>query len=231
MKGWGLVFLVISLGLLLLNFKTLSGWSLGLGSAMALSLFAFLSSSKEPELPASLQEPWKDRYHELERESSKAIHDLKQEIDKSQQKLVRAEERCQSYQKLIDVHQGEIEKLKTDHLHLGEMVIQKEKKINELKMAHLQPDLFQMDQRNLEAAYHDLKKQWEEQSELLNHANSRVVQLEEELAVFQKGDQVNSVDLIEQLKQSEEERKRLEAELVSLQHLVSELAQPEEELF
>ncbi len=236
MKGIGFVLLCITCGFVIVKYDMLSWWSLGLGAAVALAFFAFLSAFKtEPPAPPPTHNPWEDRFHELETHTALTVEGLNREIQKLQQKLIRSDERCLSYQNLVDVHQGEIDRLKGENRQLGEGLIQKERKINEMKLAHLQPDLFEADKRNIEMAYRELKKELEEKTRLLDQSQSHLTKVEQELLTLQKPknqhENLSEKTLSEQLRQSQEEKKALEAELISLQQLVAELALPEEEPF
>lgn len=244
MKLLGLLLLCTTIGFVLLKYDALSLWSAGMGAAVASAGFTLLTAVKSPvQTPPStpsllIENSWEFRYQELKQQTAEAKESFSHDMQKLQQKLMRAEERCQSYQKLVDVHQSEIEKLRNENQHLGESVIQKERKINALKMAKLEPDLFDSDKRNTEVAYRELKKQFEEKSQMLDQTRSRLFQVEGELLAFQKEKEElarranpSEMTLIEQLRQSEDDKRRLEAELVSLQQLVSELSLPDEETF
>ncbi|HEX4839703.1 MAG TPA: hypothetical protein VFU89_04595, partial [Rhabdochlamydiaceae bacterium] len=78
-----------------------------------------------------------------------------------------------------------------------------------------------------ESSYRELKKQFEEKSEALELARSRLYQAETQLLSIQKEkENPNPAEstLIHQLKQMEEDKKQLESELASLQQVVSELS-------
>ena len=63
-------------------------------------------------------------------------------MQKLEQKATRSEERCLSYQNLVDVHQHEIEKQRLENQALAEQIIQKDRKIGAMHFSRLQPDLF-----------------------------------------------------------------------------------------
>src|SRR6185436_19203253 len=105
---------------------------------------------------------------------------------KLQQKLVRAEERCTSYQKLVDVHQGEIDQLKRESTQIGQQIIASDRKVAELQLAKLEPDLFDAEKRQTESSYRELKKQFDEKSQALEQARIRLFRVESELLLVQK---------------------------------------------
>lgn len=224
MKGVGWILLFVTTGFVVWQWDALSFLSLGLGAAVVLALFSLLLTIKTKE-PVPLPNPWEGRFRELDNQTALTIEELNQQTQKLQQKLTRSDERCLSYQNLVEVHQSEIDKLKADHHHLVESVIQKERQINTLKFAHLQPDLFDTEKRTLEVAYKELKKECEE-------ARLRVMTLENELLALQAEKPSRRAipsesTLTEQLRTAEEENQRLQAELISLQQLVTELSLPE----
>jgi predicted RNase H-like nuclease (RuvC/YqgF family) len=115
------------------------------GAALASALYVILSAGKSPmEVPDKNEEKvaWQLKVEEAESRASQTIDGLNKELQKLQQKAIRSEERCLSYQKLVDVHQHEIEKLRGDHQTVVEQLIQKERKLSQLQLARLEPDLF-----------------------------------------------------------------------------------------
>ena len=148
---------------------------------------------------------WESRFHEAEQKRGQEATEYEAEQKKLQQKALRAEERAASYQKLVRVHQGEIEKLKADHHYLSESLIQKERALNAMEVAHMQPDLFD--------------KKEDEQVALLE---KECEALREKIARLEK-ERPQAANL-----EAEEENERLKAELISLQQLVTELSLPEE---
>lgn len=145
MKKLGFIFLLLTIGLAVFRIDLLSLWSIALGAALGLGLFIIIVPSKlEKSSDGSKEEllEWQVRFHDLESRSSESIEKLNKEIERVQRKWVCSEERCSSYQALIDVHQETIEKFKEENNRLGHQVIEKDRKLGELQCAHLQPDLF-----------------------------------------------------------------------------------------
>lgn len=143
MKAAGIFGAVLSLALIFWKYDTLSLWSLGLGVALAAATFVFLSTlSVEKAPPPAPNDEWQNKFRALQNESNHSLEGLKQELQKFQQKLTRSEERCTSYQKLVDVHQSEIDKLQQEKQTLSTVVIEKDRKLNEAYLSKLEPDLF-----------------------------------------------------------------------------------------
>ncbi len=225
MKMLGFILLAITALLVFLRHEEISLWSSGLGLALGSAFFLILMSFK------GVATPIESGFHDLEAQSKQTIEAVNRDSQKLQQKLLRAEERCLSYQKLVDVHQGEIDKLKHEGGQLGEKVIEKNRKIAELQLAKLEPDLFDAEKRQTESSYRELKKQFEEKSQSLEQARVRLFRVESEVLSLQKEKEEQSrnvnpaeATLIDQLKQTEDEKKKLETELASLQQIVSELS-------
>lgn len=204
MKIVGLVSLLLTLTLAFFKYSELSLWSLGLGIALAVGVFflMFKPQDSTPVVPPQ-ENPWQARFQELQTTSTQTIDGLNREVQKMEQRLHRAEERCLSYQKLVDVHQEEIDKLKVEHGQMGLQLIEKERKLAELELAKLEPDLFDTEKRQTEVSFRELRKQFEEKSKLLQQTR-------------------------QQVKKSEEEKEKLAVELSALQQLVSELGSKEE---
>jgi hypothetical protein len=233
MRMIGITLLVATFLLGILKYDHLSIWSAGVGVALGIGLFLALITNKPEEapLPPEQNNPWQVRFLDLQAQTNLTIENLNAESKKLQQKLTRAEERCTSYQKLVDVHQAEIGQLKRESSQMGQLVIEKERKVAQLELAKLEPDLFDAEKRQTESAYRELKKQFEEKSQALEQARTRLFSVESQLLAAQKDQEEQSRQLnpsestlIHQLKQTEEEKKKLETELASLQQIVSELS-------
>lgn len=234
MRLLGITLLVATLLLGILRYDHISIWSAGLGVALGVGLFLAVITSKPeeaPVLPEQQNNPWQVRFLDLQAQTNLTIENLNVESKKLQQKLTRAEERCTSYQKLVDVHQAEIGQLKREGSQMGQLVIEKDRKVAELELAKLEPDLFDAEKRQTESSYRELKKQFEEKSQALEQARARLFSAESQLLAAQREKEEQSRQpspaestLIHQLKQTEEEKKKLETELVSLQQIVSELS-------
>jgi chromosome segregation ATPase len=234
MRLLGIALLVATCLLGIYKYDHISIWSAGVGVALGAGLFLALITSKPEEVPVPPEQqnnPWQVRFLDLQAQTNLTIENLNAEAKKHQQKLVRAEERCTSYQKLVDVHQAEIAQLKREGNQLGLQVIEKDRKVAEFELAKLAPDLFDAEKRQTESSYRELKKQFEEKSQALEQARTRLFSVESQLLGVQKekeeqSRQPNSAEstLIHQLKQTEEEKKKLETELASLQQIVSELS-------
>ncbi len=237
MRLLGITLLAATFLLGILRYDHISIWSAGVGVALGAGLFLALITSKPEEAkeassPSELQNnPWQVRFLDLQAQTNLTIENLNAESQKLQQKLARAEERCTSYQKLVDVHQAEIEQLKREGTQMGQQVIEKDRKVAELELAKLAPDLFDAEKRQTESSYRELKKQFEEKSQALEQARILLFSVESQLLGAQKekeelSRQPNPAEstLIHQLEQTEEEKKKLESELASLQQIVSELS-------
>lgn len=234
MRMIGITLLVVTFLLAALKYDHISIWSAGVGVALGVGLFLAVITSKPeeaPVLPEHQNNPWQVRFLDLQAQTNLTIENLNAESKKLQQKLTRAEERCTSYQKLVDVHQAEIGQLKREGSQMGQLVIEKERKVAQLELAKLEPDLFDAEKRQTESSYRELKKQFEEKSQALEQARTRLFSVESQLLAAQKEKEEQSRQLnpsestlIHQLKQTEEEKKKLETELASLQQIVSELS-------
>ena len=234
MRWIGIGLLVSTCLLSAFKFDHLSFWSAGLGMALGVGLFLVILVHKPEEKkvqPEEQNNPWQLKFLELQSQTNQTVEDLNTENKRLQQKQFRAEERCTSYQKLVDVHQGEIDQLKKDAIGLGQQLIEKERKIAELQLARLEPDLFDAEKRQTEHSHRELKKQFEEKSQALEQTRNRLFRVESQLLLVQKEKEEQSRQpnlsesrLIHQLKQLEEDKKKLETELVSLQQIVSELS-------
>jgi chromosome segregation ATPase len=234
MRLLGITLLVVTFLLMILRYDHISIWSAGVGAALGIGLFLALITNKPEEAPVPPEQqnnPWQVRFLDLQAQTNLTIENLNAEAKKLQQKLTRAEERCTSYQKLVDVHQAEIEQLKREGSQMGQLVIEKDRKVAELELAKLEPDLFDAEKRQTESSNRELKKQFEEKSQALEQARTRLFSVESQLLAAQKEKEEQSCQLnpsestlIHQLKQTEEEKKKLETELASLQQIVSELS-------
>jgi hypothetical protein len=164
MLRWsGIILGVLTVIWVVLQRETLSWVSLGGGFALASALIVMLYKPEKPsQVPADEKLKWQLRIDELQAEASQTVDGLNNEVQKLQQKAIRSEERCNSYQKLVEVHQQEIEKLKGENQSLGELLIQKERKLNELNLSKMEPDLFDMERRQTETINRQLKKQLSE---------------------------------------------------------------------
>jgi hypothetical protein len=135
------------------------------GGSLASTLYVLLSNKKTEVVPqAAVEEKleWKMKLEESEAKSAQTIDALNKELQKQQQKAIRAEERCNQFQKLVDVHQHEIEKQRLDNQNIGEQLIQKERKLNALYLAKMEPDLFDHDRHHVESINRELKKKLKE---------------------------------------------------------------------
>ncbi|MBP7073928.1 MAG: hypothetical protein KBA81_00900 [Rhabdochlamydiaceae bacterium] len=161
MLRWaGVILGVLTVIWIVLQREALSWISLGGGFALASALIVMFYKPEKPiEVPTDEKLKWQMRIDELQAEASQTIDGLNREMQKLQQKAIRSEERCNSYQKLVEVHQQEIEKLKGENHTLGELLIQKERKLNELNLSKMEPELFDMERRQTETINRQLKKQ------------------------------------------------------------------------
>jgi chromosome segregation ATPase len=160
LKWTGVILGVLTMIWVIVQRETISWISLGSGVALASALFVlFYKDEKPASAPIDETQKWQMRMDEQQREASQTIDGLNRELQKIQQKTIRSEERCHSYQKLVEVHQQEIEKLKGENHNLAEQLIQKERKLNELNLSKMEPDLFDMERRQTETINRQLKKQ------------------------------------------------------------------------
>lgn len=166
MLKWSSIVLgLLTITWMILQRDTLAFTSILAGSALASTLYILLAGKKpEPATPSAVEEKieWKMKLEESEAKASQTIDALNKELQKQQQKAIRAEERCLQYQKLVDVHQHEIEKLRLDHHNVADQLIQKERKLNSLYLAKMEPDLFDHDRHNVESINRELKKKLKE---------------------------------------------------------------------
>jgi hypothetical protein len=189
MRLLGISLLVATCLLGVLKYDHISIWSAGVGVALGVGLFLALITDKPEEVavpPDQQNNPWQVRFLDLQAQTNQTIENLNTESKKLQQKLVRAEERCTSYQKLVDVHQGEIDQLKRESTQIGQQIIASDRKVAELQLAKLEPDLFDAEKRQTESSYRELKKQFDEKSQALEQARIRLFRVESELLLVQK---------------------------------------------
>ncbi|MGH2639868.1 MAG: hypothetical protein ACRDF4_11420 [Rhabdochlamydiaceae bacterium] len=176
----GIVLGVITIIWIVLQKEALSWMSVSSGVALASATFIILSLFKtEKKIPLLTDEKlqWQIRLDESEAKAFQTIDGLNREVQKLQQKTIRAEERCLSYQKLVEVHQQEIEKLREENRTALENLIQKERKLKEFYLAKMEPDLFDSERQQVETINRELKQQ--------------LLDTKSELAVFSKGPKKN----------------------------------------
>ncbi|HNA62214.1 MAG TPA: hypothetical protein PKW79_03980 [Rhabdochlamydiaceae bacterium] len=172
MKTIGIVVLALTIGLTAWKIHDISVWSLSLGIAIGVGCFTLFPQAKQQTPP--MVDEWKSRYHLLEAETAKTLGGLNSEVQKLQQKIMRTEERCHSYQKLVDVHQNEIDKLIQEKNGLSERLIEKDRKLGEKELAQMEPDLFDTDKRQTEISLRELRKQFDEKSQKLAQAEKEL---------------------------------------------------------
>jgi hypothetical protein len=149
---------------MVLQKEALAWASISSGVVLASAVFIVLSKiEKHKPSPAQdklqWQAQWQARLDEAEAKASQSIDGLSRELQKLQLKAIRSEERCLSYQKLVEVHQQEIEKLRSENQAVAQQLIQKERKLNELYLAKMEPDLFDSQRLQVETINRELKKQ------------------------------------------------------------------------
>jgi chromosome segregation ATPase len=162
LKWIGVVLGVLTIVWMVLERETVSWVSMSSGIALASAIFIVLSLSKTEkpiQAPTDEKLQWQIRLDESEAKASQTIDGLNREVQKLQQKTIRSEERCLSYQKLVEVHQQEIEKLRQENQTVAEQLILKERKLNELNLSKMEPDLFDSQRRQVETMNRELKKQ------------------------------------------------------------------------
>jgi hypothetical protein len=162
LKWSGIVLGILTVVWIVFQRETLSWSSLSSGVALTSAIFVVLSlfkTEKPIQAPTDEKLQWQMRLDESEAKASQTIDGLNREVQKLQQKTIRSEERCLSYQKLVEVHQQEIEKLRDENQTIAEQLIQQERKLNELYLSKMEPDLFDAERRHVETINRELKKQ------------------------------------------------------------------------
>lgn len=125
----------------LLHLQALSLISVAGGVALATTCFMLLIFFKRE--PVSVPDPsLQNRVADVEARARQKVEALREEMQKLEYKQARAEEKSVSYQKLVHVHQQEIEKQRVEIEALAEQLTQKERKLSELYLLQLEPDLF-----------------------------------------------------------------------------------------
>ena len=163
LRWMGVVLGVLTVVWIVLQKETVSWSSLGAGVAVASALVVMLYKAEKPLPPPTNEKlEWQMKLDEANAQASQTIDGLNREVQKIEQKRIRSEERCLSYQKLVEVHQQEIEKLRHENQVMGEQLIQKERKLSELVLSKMEPDLFDMQRRQTETVNRELKKQLSE---------------------------------------------------------------------
>jgi Fe2+ transport system protein B len=160
LKWIGAVSGLLAIVWMVLQKETLSWASISSGVVLASAVFIVLSKTEKRELPPAQDKlQWQAKLDEAEAKASQTIDGLNRELQKLQLKSIRSEERCLSYQKLVEVHQQEIEKLRSDNQTVAQQLIQKERKLSELYLAKMEPDLFDSQRLQVETINRELKKQ------------------------------------------------------------------------
>jgi hypothetical protein len=162
LKWMGFILGLLTIVWMVLQREMLSWSSICGGVALASAIYTILSLSKTEKPAPPITEDklqWQIKLDEAESRASQTIDGLNREIQKLQQKSIRSEERCLSYQKLVEVHQQEIEKLRLENQTIAEQLIQKERKLSELHLSKMEPDLFDSQRRHVETINRELKKQ------------------------------------------------------------------------
>lgn len=163
LKWMGLLLFVCSAFWIGLNKESLSWLSVGGGACLAMALFALLYAFATPEQKSSAAQEaelrWQKRLEEEKQHTSHTLENLKLELEQLRQKIREAEEKTVSYQKLVEVHEQEIEKLRSDNHTLGDKLMQKEGQYNELYLSQMEPDLFDTKLRQAEGMNRQLKQE------------------------------------------------------------------------
>lgn len=209
MKYWtlaGAISFIISAALAL-TFGSFA--SVVLGLCMGLSLFAMIFSlQKEAPPPPSNKEETVKLQDQI-----KAIHaQASEEIDTVSKKLKTAQEKCDSYKKLVDVHQIEIEKQRLENQRFIDESLSKGRKIAELQLFLEDPKAFS--EADTELFY---KNQLEEKSSQISQFENKLINLQGEV-------EEKEAALTQKLLESHQEKARLENELASMQDLVTKLS-------
>ena len=141
---------VLTLVWIILQREHITWTSLMAGIAIASSLYILLlpkESKPQLQVPSEEKLQWQMKLEEAEAKSAQTIDAMSRELQKVQQKAIRAEDRCLSYQNLVEVHQQEIEKLRGDNQNITQELVQKERKLNSFHLSKMEPDLFDSPQR------------------------------------------------------------------------------------
>lgn len=209
MKYWtlaGVIFFVISTALAM-TYGTV--FPVGLGLCMGLSLFAILFSlQKEAPPPPSDKEAMAKLQSEIKLIEAHAS----QEIETVSKNLKASQEKCDSYKKLVDVHQVEIEKQYLENQRFIDESLSKGRKIAELQLFLEDPKAFS--EADTELFY---KNQLEEKS-------SQISQFENKLINLQSDVEEKEAALTQKLLEAHQEKARMESELASMQELVTKLS-------
>lgn len=240
MNKWsifGISLFAVSAALAYAHFEQGSLWWLGIGSTMGIGLFAVLSSFQKTETPELKPEPageitsFQTQLKTAQSSLEKEIGERSRLSDTFRKKLHEAHEKCESYKKLVDVHQFEIDKLRQENKMMSEEVLVKTRRITELELYLEDPKALPNGDKELEFLYGQLKKQFEEKSRILDHTRVELFQVENKLLTLQKeheekNREVNTseLSLAQQLAQVEEEKQKLESELTAVQELVTQLS-------
>jgi hypothetical protein len=209
MKYWtvaGVIFFVISTALAL-TYGTV--FSVVLGLCIGLSLFAIVYSMQKeaPPPPSDNQETARLQ------DQIKAIHSqASEEIEALSKKLKLAQEKCDSYKKLVDVHQVEIEKQRLENQRFIDESLAKGRKISELQLFLEDPKAFS--EAEAELFY---KNQLEDKSSQISQFENKLINLQSEV-------EEKEAALTKKLLESQQEKVRLETELASMQDLVTKLS-------
>lgn len=176
----GIVLGVLTVVWVVLQREMISWSSLCAGLAFASALIVILYKAEKPLPPPTNEKlEWQVKLDEVQAQASQTIDGLNREVQKIEQKRIRSEERCISYQKLVEVHQQEIEKLRHENQVVAEQLIQKERKLSELLLSKMEPDLFDTQRRHTETVNRELKKQLTEaKSELAKKKKGATAELE-----------------------------------------------------
>jgi len=176
-----------------------------LGSSGTIALFYF-QKSPAPQIVKDEEE-----VKHLEQK----LTALSQEIEPLQKNLHDALERKESYKKLLDIHQCEIERLKTDHQKLLTENITKSQRIAQLELYLEDPTVFSHPDKELEFLHKQLKVQYEEKCKAFEELRSHLLEAENRYITLQKElEEIPSSPDLAHLKALEEEKQRLE-ELVT----------------
>ncbi len=180
LRWMGVVLGVLTIVWVILQRDMISWSSLCAGVAVASALVVILYKAEKPLPPPTNEKlEWQMKLDEAQAQASQTIDGLNREVQKIEQKRIRTEERCLSYQKLVEVHQQEIEKLRHENQVVAEQLIQKERKLSELVLSKMEPDLFDTQRRHTETVNRELKKQLTEaKSELARKKKNVMPELE-----------------------------------------------------
>ncbi|MGR3973084.1 MAG: hypothetical protein QRY72_00675 [Candidatus Rhabdochlamydia sp.] len=166
---------LFTVGWLFLNPHDLMPSSFIAGISITLAVCILISLVQIDHQSLSLEEEekllWQMKLAEAESQLSQTVNSLHQELHRLSQQSSRSQERCDAYQKLLDIHQTETERLQNLTHVMSEQLIDQERKIRNLSLQKLEPDLFSLMNEHLSCSSSLIKEnnvQAEQENKSLN---------------------------------------------------------------